>query len=261
MEDKTEPYQYQWIDNEGLLRDEGTLYGIAGATIEEKTAAIQDYYRVKKAGPQTKRVRLEKEIADLPAPAAARPFGLIPVVLQLLFYTAICYFNYWLEHYWLTPVFLSPFICLGLYAFGLFSVFIGRSILYNSLTDETDRAKWTIYLEEFGVPLIVSLFIAILPAKSYPLEDSIVAGLLFFMLFLFGGKGLVNTFFRVRGEAALYAQRRRLDTLQNDLESTAAALEALDHEEEYKIKLFTSEYKLAFSSRQLAGGALVKKFA
>ena len=275
MEEKIELHQYQWIINEGLLRDEGILYGIAGADIQEKTEAIRDYYRVKKAASRTKQDHLDKKITEireqLPMPTAESS-NLLPVILQLLMYAGICFFNYWLESYWLSPVFHTTSICLGLYLFGLFSVFIGRSVMYNatqSLADEKDqtrqREKWKIYLEELGVPVTVSLFISILPARAYPIEYSVVAALFFFMLFLLGGKGLVNTLFRVRKELATGFQHLRqkkksneLTSLQGDLESTDAALEELDGEEEYKIKVFTSEYKLALESRQLANGVFVK---
>lgn len=265
MEEKIEPNQYQWIINEGLLRDEGTLYGIAGAGIQEKTEAIRDYYRIKKAASKTKQDHLDRKIADInnqPTQALPEPSSPIPIILQLLTYVGICYFNYWLESYWLSPVFHSTFICVGLYLFGLFSVFIGRSVMYNtaqSLTDEKgpadQREKWKIYLEELGVPLVVALFISILPARVYPIEYSIVAALFFFMLFLLGGKGLINTLFRVRKELVqcfLHVRQKKKDselsTLQSDLEATAAALEELDGEEEYKIKVFTSEFKLAFKA-------------
>jgi hypothetical protein len=291
MEIKTDPHQYQWIINEGLLRDEGTLYGLAGAAIQEKMAAIRDYYRIKKAASRTKKEQLNKKIGEINSElsqalsgpdtpnAIDNPSTPIPIILQLLFYTGICFFNYWLERYWLSPVFHSTFICVGLYLFGLFSVFIGRSIMYNaaqSLADEQNpvaqREKWKIYLEEFGVPLVVSLFISILPARTYPIEYSVLGFLFFFMLFLLGGKGLVNTFFRSGKELALHfqylgkkkesqAKAKELNVLQNDLELTNATLEGLDGEQEYKIKIFTSEYNLAFENRQIAYSASIKKLA
>ncbi len=286
MEVNTEPHQYQWIVNEGLLRDEGTLYGIAGAGLLEKTEAIRDYYRVRKAASRTKQEHLKEQIEeyikfsiDSYKDNTEAPSNLIPILSQLVLYAAICYFNYWLVSYWLSPVIRSVPIFLGLYLFGLFSVFIGRSVMYNtalSLTDEKTpaekREKWKIYLEEIGVPLIVSLFITSLPARSYPIEFTIVAAPLFFMLFLLGGKGLINTLFRSRKELTRsfqYIQQKKerkkkkleLQTLQKDLESTDAALEELNGEEEYKIKVFASEYKLAFESRQLANGLPMKKLA
>src|SRR5712664_3781160 len=125
MEVNNELHQYQWIVNEGLLREEGTLYGIAGVRMDEKVAAIRDYYRIKKAVSQIKQEYLNKKIESLNKhfsetlsdtsnlPGVDNPSNLFPIVLQLLFYTGICYFNYWLESYWLSPVLQSTFICLG----------------------------------------------------------------------------------------------------------------------------------------------------
>lgn len=85
------------------------------------------------------------------------------------------------------------------------------------------------------------------------------------MLFLFGGKGLVNTFFRARKEVRVYFQyvrkNRQVDALLEELNSTTAVLAELNAEEEYKIKIFISEYQLAFGSRHLDGGLSMKKFA
>jgi hypothetical protein len=111
------------------------------------------------------------------------------------------------------------------------------------------RENWKVYLEEIGVPLIVSLFISIIPAKAYPIEFTIVAALFFFTLFLLGGKGLINTFFRIRLELTAHQKTHQLQKLKSDLEATTASLKELDGEEAYKIKVFTSEYNLAFANR------------
>jgi len=286
MEDKTDLHQYQWIINEGLLRDEGVLFGLAGAAIGDKIDAIREYYRIKKAGAQTKREQLEKEIAEVGADLARQlaeaqalepgKVNLVPVLIQLFLYGGICYFNFFLETYWLSPVIRSIPICVGLYLFGLFSVFLGRSIMYNSVRDLADgrkdgqpREKWKIYLEELAVPLVVSLFVAVLPSFTYPLTFSILAALFFFLLFLLGGKGLVNNFFRLRVEAGRhfqrYGEKRRqkkwavkLRTLRGEQSVAMAALMELDGEEEYKIHILTSEYKLAIENRQLANQMSLK---
>lgn len=292
MEDKNEPYQYQWIINEGLLRDEGVLFGIAGAAIDDKLAAIGDFYRIRKASSQTKREQLEKEIGEFNgelmkaekeeglAGNGHNPINFIPILLQLAIYAAICYFNFYLERYWMSPVLMAMPICVGLYLFGLFPVFLGRSVLYNSAGSLTDvgmadgqqRERWKIYFEEFGVPLVVSLFVVILPSGVHPILFSIIAGLVFFLLFLLGGKGLVNCLYRVRGELGRYwaAWRTRkeqkgfqakLKALKDELALTLAALKELDGEEEYKQNILTSEYNLALASRKGDGPTPVKKLA
>jgi hypothetical protein len=290
MELTKEMHQYQWIINEGLLRDEGTLYGIAGAGIEEKIEAIHDYYQIKMAPDHVKVEFLEKKISGiqeqapltteaLSIPKPSTSINLLPIALQLIAYSGICYFNYWLLTYWLSPIIHSLFICIGLYLFGLFSVFIGKSILYNtetSLKEDTEnkvnRENWKIYFEEVGVPLTVSMVIAILPARAYRIEFSIIMAIFFFMLFLLGGKGLINTLFRIGTQASDISQhigqsrqkkrkKKELLDLRTELQSSTISLEELKGEENYRIKVFTSEYKLAFEGRQLANQAVVKKLA
>jgi hypothetical protein len=291
MDVKNETYQYQWIINEGLLRDEGTLYGIAGANSQEKLEAIRNYYRIRKAAAHARRDQLEKEIDRLDKEVAVTPGGsgfnenqgresdLVPIMLQLLLYGGICYFNFYLEIYWLSPAIHSIFICVGLYLFGLFSVFIGRSIMYNSASSLTDvkldgvrREKWKIYFEEFAVPVVVSVFISVLPAHAYSLPISVIVALVFFLLFLLGGKGLVNSLFRARVESGRWFQtiRRKKDektrmakvhALQEELNSAVSSLEELNGEEEYRINVFTSEYKLASQGRQHDATISVKKLA
>jgi hypothetical protein len=291
MEVKNESQSFQWIINEGLLRDEGTLFGIAGADIKEKITAIHDYYRIRKASAEARREQLEKEMNRVQSELAAvlaemndpdekgKTANLVPVILQLFLYGGVCYFNFFLESYWLSPVIHSAFICAGLYLFGLFSVFLGRSIMYNAagaLTDGKDagekRETWKIYLEELGVPLVVSSFICVLSANAHPAPISIIAALFFFILFLLGGKGLVNTFFRARAELGHIfksigrrKERKRkeekLKAMQGEQVGVLATIGELDGEEEYKIHILTSEYRLAFESRQLAASVSVKKSA
>jgi hypothetical protein len=144
--------------------------------------------------------------------------------------------------------------------------------MYNaaiSLSDEKNspipREKWKIYLEEWGVALIVSLFIIILPAKVHSIEYSVIASIFFFMLFLFGGKGLINTLFRlfqsVQQKRNLKIKTKELFSLKDELETTMASLEELAGEEKYKICVFSSEFNLAHEGRQLANGVIMKKLA
>lgn len=303
--------QYQWITNEGLLRDEGTLYGIANADITDKLNAIVDYYDIQRADSRQKKDslikrRTEHEIILQSIPSELEqlkekltitfaeypPGNLLPVTFQLIAYLSICIFNYYLIEYWLSPVITSKLICLGFYTFGLFSVFIGRSILYNrtnSLSEGKEeptnipREKWKIYLEEFGIPAIVALFICTLTFRSYPLEYSIVAFLFLFLLFLFSGKGLINTLFRLKKEftnswaslKSLFKFRKERKALNmkfketenaimetdKELERPEAFLMEQDAEQAYKTHIFLSEYRLAQQGQESLRPSQLSQFA
>jgi hypothetical protein len=302
--------QYLWITNDGLLRDEGTLYGIANADKIAKTEAIKEYYNTRTTSFQEQKAFLERthqEIEDrvqaIPADierlkaefvgenkALRQLHHLLPIAFQLLCYVSVCSFNYFLLQYWLNPVLVSTLICLGLYSFGLFSVFIGRSILYNpteSIAESKEgysgREKWKLYLEEFGVPSIVALFICILPFRAYPVEYSLVAFLFFFLLFLFGGKGLVNTLFRLRTEFTSYAKGRKLKrqfqsketsllemkkeleekllSIEEQIKAPTIELNKLIAERDYKINLFNSEYNLASEGRNALTKSQIMQFS
>ena len=53
---------YQWIVNEGLLRDEGTLFGIAAADVSDKLKAIEEYYKIKCSSDTEKLRNLEEAL-------------------------------------------------------------------------------------------------------------------------------------------------------------------------------------------------------
>src|SRR6185437_16029324 len=114
------------------------------------------------------------------------------------------------------------------------------------------RERWKIYFEEFAVPLVVALFIAILPVNFHPINVTTIAAVLFFLLFLLSGKGLVNTFFRARAEIGRLAERHRrrrayrnsvkeMNAAQEEWRVAAAEWGELDAEKAYKINVLNSE--------------------
>jgi exonuclease VII large subunit len=306
--DKTQE-QYAWITNDGLLRDEGTLYGIANAPKENKLDAIEEYYKIRGALFAEQRNVLEKQAHELETKLNQVPgelkallasyqekkneqkelHHLLPVSFQVTCYVAICSFNYFFFSYWLSPVIGSDLMCLGLYCFGLFSVYIGRSLLYNhteTLSGKDDgqgREKWKLYLEEFGVPLIAALFTCVLPFRAYPVEYSLSAFLFFFLLFLFGGKGLINSLFRWKAgfssalkgwqvwfqmkkdKSALASEKKklaeRMESLGKELVVQSSELAKLEAEKNYKVYLFNSEYELASQGRGTFNKSQVFQFA
>jgi hypothetical protein len=300
------PY-YEWIDNDGLLRDEGVLFGIAEADMVEKVAAIENRFTqlsspirnkinlidngISKLNNSKEEIkqdisRVQVQKIQLETSKQKMHYHLFPMIIQLVAYASICYFNFYLVKYCLAPVFKNYFIPVGVYLFGLFSVFIGRTMFYNneqsiqnSEAEQGTREKWKVWLEELGIPLVVSFFIVVLSYKYFPVEQSVAVFLLFFFLFSFAGKGLINSFYRVRKEWGLnfvqiqerFAARTEIRKLNKLLKKWDTKLVELSEEINkkeaerlrsinqldavmsvliYKIKLFKSEYNLAKETSQ-----------
>ena len=297
---------FTWILNEGMLRDEGSLFGIAGAEITDKLESISSYYQTKTAYPQQQKRYLEEKIVLLKAEIESASdelsevrsvqqasiskekisYQLWPVAFQFLAILAVSGFNFFLVRYWLSPVISSDVICLGIYLCGLFSVYIGRSIILNSGDEDNDEESNAAikknYLREFGVAAAVSLFICTITFNNYPVQNSVAAFLLMFLLFLCG-KVLVNTLFRLKKEfsasfrmmSARYKARRaekklsgKIDEAEKALRQSFEALQEpeitlakLQAEQQYKTHVFRSEYNLALQSRQALNKPSLKQLA
>lgn len=220
-----EPEQFLWIKNEGLLRDEGILFGIAAADIADKLAAIDHYYSMQNASDTQLVKRLQENLQQnlkdqdekknelialsAPQPKNPTPHQFFPVLMQLVVYLAVAGANLYLVNFWMIEF---PFpICLGIYLFGISGLFIGASILYNhnaAITtrnaEEGKREKWKVYLEEFGIPLVTSAAIVALSWKYWEPIESICVGLLCFFLFLYTGKAAISLFYRIRKEGGAF---------------------------------------------------------
>jgi hypothetical protein len=290
----------EWIDNDGLLRDEGVLFGIAEVDTSDKITAIRNGFDKAKAQYEViskqlldklKDIHGQKEenlksiantkieILELRANKLGSDTKVFPTIVQLITYGLISYLNYYLLSFWLKAVFDNYLIPLGIYSFGMLSVFIGKALLYNSnatvqQADEQNnkREKWKIWMEEFGVPLVVAAFIILITVRVYPAEWSIGGFILFFFLFSFAGKGLINSIYRCNYEikqlrlyfGKVITRIRELKSKRNllkkyefageELEASAKRLVSERAEPDtkltqlaalldYKINIFESEYK------------------
>ena len=302
----------EWVDNDGLLRDEGVLFGIADADYALKIESIKSAFDKVKASFLTTKYQLQETLKSIEGEedksldsitetkqaleairsnAVKTTHSSIPGLFQLLVYGSICYFNYFLLVYWLRPVFPDqPFIPLGLYLFGLLSVFMGKALVYNSNAStqatenhpEPKREKWKIILEEMGIPFIVSLFTCTLGFRSYPIEWSIAAFALFFFLFSFSGKGLINIIHinyrhlklqlkhwktsigkrkEIKKQFRLLAQlEKKKEQLFADIKAPETNILELDALFSYKVKVFESEYHLAREARSELSVTQVRSF-
>ena len=302
----------EWVDNDGLLRDEGVLFGIAEADYSIKIDSIKSAFDKVKASFIITREQLQdlikstekeedkcldnitqakKESDQIKSNPINSTHQLLPGLFQLLGYGAVCYFNYYLLVYWLRPVFPGQnYIPLGLYLFGSLSVFMGKALVYNSSAaiqrtesnSEPKREKWKVILEEMGIPLIVSIFICTLSFRSYPIEWSIAAFALFFFLFSFSGKGLINLIHinyrhlklqlkhwkltigkkkEIKKQVRLLARlEKKGETALSDLKAPETRILELDALFSYKLKIFESEYNLAREARSELSTKQVSSF-
>jgi hypothetical protein len=229
-----------------------------------------------------------ERIEELLEGQKAAPNNMLPLFLQFVAVTAVCVFNFFLLQWWLNPVIKSDMICLGIYLAGLFSVYIGRGLTYSlsetsePANEETAGKGRRTFLKEFAVAAAVAGFICTLTSDAYPLKNNIAAAVIFFLLFLVG-KVLLNTFSAFRQQAAIYfrfaANRYRhrreqrllikknesaeasLQTARTQLQEPETIIKKLEAEQEYKTRVFLSEYHLALESRQMATKLPGKQFA
>ena len=291
--------EYLWITNEGLLRDEGVIFGMEGADASAKLDAIRSFHERDKApirkeieilrerieetaaglgDSQTRIEALSTELNALPAKQGASiDLGLL---FQLLAYLGICSLNYALLRFWSLSVFGNDLIIAGIYLLGLFSVFSGRGSIYrmDGSREEGEgrppREVWKVYTEEYLIPLCTSVFVVVMSWDLFKPHQSLAFFAVLTILFVFSGKAFVfilflfrewqSVFFstwregrkqrrmRRRMEAELKAlgmereefERRQIDQRQR-LDEAVGRYSGLEALEEYRLKLFMSEYDVA----------------
>ena len=147
---------------------------------------------------------------------------------------------------------------------------------------EAPEKGWKINLREFIVAAGVALFICILTYRSYPAAHSIAAFLMLCISFI-AGKVLMNSFSQFKEEGGNwleYAKQRwrlgreknkltkaigqsltSIDIARTELQEPSILLKKLEAEQEYKTRIFLSEYNLALQSRNASSKSPAKQFA
>lgn len=204
LSDKVDNGPFYWIENEGLLRDEGVLFGISGAEIEEKLAAIQNYYANKQAPLRAQKDLLDEKIGALRddlRDANAKHLeksklekdGLIgasehKLVRHLVAFLLIVVANY--GNFFLVGKFVEPTFgfwgAIGVYLFGLFT---SMSPVSSWLGLETETSPGAVNnfknaLLEVGPPVVTTLLIGQLAYASTQ-DVGLSISLILFMLFMF----------------------------------------------------------------------------
>jgi hypothetical protein len=289
--------EFEWITNDALLRDEGIIFGLGNGDADQKVSTIQYYYEELTQSLKTRIQSLEESISGvndqlteltkknqfdeteyrelLPKPTTTEhsfwriAFGFLAYSLVLVLSFSLIYF--WFDGDWTYQTFIS----LGLYVFGTLLLFNEKSILFPGQEKDADTSqKWLRLLEELGVPLVVTTFIIIWGYDGEPFAQTASLAMLLFVLFLFGGKGFLSSFEKLRRQFQLLMieknerrwKQKRLKQLQGSLESysvqvdslqekSKVLLDQLNHQKmelsglsdkcKAKIALFLSEYELA----------------
>ncbi len=220
------PRRINWIENDGLLRDEGVLFGLSGlseAHLERKLDTIRHYFAAQlavHAEAQARLVREEERLAerradvdaeiaeqealaetpDVPPVDGAGDAGRHMLARYLLGGAAaagICVFNFYLVREQLAPHFEEPlYVALGVFLAGLFTVFNPASVFYTSDASQQAHAtaaeRWKVLLVELAMPVAAAAFVVVWRVPVLGVAQS--TGLLLYLtfLFLFGGKLLLS---------------------------------------------------------------------
>ncbi len=213
---------FLWIEDDGLLRDEGVVFGLAsdGAGLQEKQECIHAYYR--KCAAETERRReglrqdlrmVEAEIATYPAigvemaPTAASGSSHVALVGRyatgILAAGVACTASGVLAFEQLQPEFSQAgLVTVGVVAAGLFTAFLPVSLLFEN--DRNPRAGnvelWKVRLADFGLPLVSAAFIAVWGWERLGPGRALSSFAFFLLVFTFVGRLLLSSIPRF-GEA------------------------------------------------------------
>ena len=273
-----------WITNEGLLRDEGVLFGWANSDHTDKTAAIEHYFEQQKAKHLTFVELAERTLSDLQSKNEAlketcadiQPDEFFPLLEGYMFRNfagliiglGAAYGTFFIIDYYLTPAF-GISAAIGVFLFALFSII---SPISNWLQLDTSYSgKLKEGLLEIGTPVVSALFVSyIVYRQTNDRLYAVIIALFLLFLFFFAGKLILGLIVKVtadyrelrkryqqrRHQKAVKAQRaldlrslrdteEKLAELQMQINEAVQSIRALEAEKQSRIKVFLSELKLA----------------
>ncbi|MFO8231739.1 MAG: hypothetical protein R6U20_03650 [Longimonas sp.] len=216
-----------WITNDGLLRDEGALFGMAQATqdqVENKVQVIRDVYEglIAKAKHQEERlnerashlkdkqaaierkkeaIRANIDAPDVPEVEGSEdhtPHTFMRHVTGFLVTVVACIGTFFLIYEQFQNEFdYALWISLGVTLAGLFSVFSPVSLLFTSTRAQTQPPdapeRWKVYLVELAVPIAVSTFVVLWRVEAHLWPRLVGLWLMLTISFLVVGRLLLST--------------------------------------------------------------------
>lgn len=252
--------QCLWIEDEGLLRDEGVVFGLTRTpgALAEKEAAIRAFHRRRMAEDARRREAVEAELAALlqrsaretdavvePAPAGSEAEGhaagglVARDALWLAAAAVTCAGTAVLVHEQLRPHFQNPgLVAAGVVGAGFFAALRpapppAGDGAHAASGAEPRMAIWA----ELGVPLAAALFVVAWSLDRLgPLRAAATVALLF-LAFAFAGRQVLGTVLRLgsairalRLERALRLARSRERDAGRERDALDAAVAALRRE-------------------------------
>lgn len=210
------PYIVEWIENEGLLRDEGCITGGAGQGLEFKKEAIAQYYQVKLAACHAALEQvdrdLERAVADhdnaedafvaaqqrCETAAASRPLrtaaGWLRPVGMGMVAVAVIVANYFLVASLTATYSTAWWLPAAIMGVGMFVLFGERTVWAGSDGTEPlpppSRMRW---LTELAPPIAAAVLVGCIACNALPLSLAACGSAFVLVLFLFCGKLLLAT--------------------------------------------------------------------
>ncbi|WP_028566873.1 hypothetical protein [Salisaeta longa] len=215
----------RWIENEGLLRDEGVLLGLAGMSEElaHKIDVIRSYFaqheeavRRGHAQLEARHARIEEQIADVTEqlatldrqieapsiPAVDCPDGvgrhtLLRYVVGAVLTLALCGATLVFVHTLLAPLFARAWwVTASVGGVGFFVAFQPTSWMYTNRAAHqapSDAPEpWKTQLATFGLPVAAALFVSVWTYEPLGALKSISVFVFLAFAFLFGGQLLLS---------------------------------------------------------------------
>lgn len=209
--------KFYWIENIGILRDEGIIFGLSNSPVAEKLDSISKYfdeiksfYKNRLNQLNSKLDKLKTEEKDLLDTIKENRKKLILMqnefvsekkdvtyivrnIIGLLFISAACLFIYFIIINALGKNFLYlNLVSIALMLVGLFGLYSKTSLFFENHPELNGKLNWKQLLLEVGLPLSVAFFIFIHALDNHNILKAFSYFLVIALFFLFGGKLLLS---------------------------------------------------------------------
>lgn len=248
--------KFYWIENIGILRDEGIIFGLSNSPITEKIESINKYFDEIKFFYKNRFNQLnskldylkadEKDLIEIIKEKKTKlnliytevesekkdPTYIIRNIVGLLFISAACLFVYFIIINALGENFQNTsLVSIALMLVGLFGLYAKTSMFFENHSEVKERLNWKQLLLEVGLPLSVAFFIFVHAIENHNILKAFSYFLLLAIFFLFGGKLLLSIITLIQNDLTNHIQksksRKKSAFLNNTIDSLNLELEKI----------------------------------